>query len=139
MEQREQLIRRWFAMWLQGDAHDIDEIFAPDCIYTESWGPEYHGVCQIAHWFDEWNTRGRVLRWDIQRFFHSGSCTVVQWYFKNQMYSGAAEEFDGLSLVRWTNAGQIAALKEYGCNIRTYDPYAHGPAPCFRPEAPRWF
>jgi hypothetical protein len=55
------------------------------------------------------------------------------------MYSGAAEEFDGLSLVCWTNTDKIAALKEYGCNIRTYDPYTHGPAPCFRPEAPRWF
>ena len=61
MEQRERIIRQWFDMWLQARDSGILDIFAAGCVYTESWGPEYHGAAQVKHWFDEWNTRGRVL------------------------------------------------------------------------------
>ena len=139
MKHREQLIQHWFAMWLTGSSHGIEDIFAEDCIYTESWGPEYHGITQIQHWFTEWNTRGCVLQWDIQRFFHSDEHTIVQWYFKNQMHNGNTEAFDGLSLIRWTADDKIASLKEFGCNTNTYDPYADGPTPRFRPQDHLWF
>ena len=72
MNEREQTVRLWFDMWLQAEDRGITSIFAPDCIYTESWGPEYHSAAQVKHWFEEWNTRGRVLVWDILRFFHTG-------------------------------------------------------------------
>ena len=49
------------------------------------------------------------------------------------------EEFDGISLVRWTADDKIASLKEFGCNIHTYDPYADGPVPRFRDENAGWF
>ena len=65
--------------------------------------------------------------------------TVVEWYFKNAMNDGRVEEFDGLSLVRWNSAGQIARLQEFGCNLDRYDPYAHGPEPQFRDERAAWF
>ena len=117
----------------------ILELFVPDAVYVESWGPEYHGVDAIRHWFMEWNTRGRVLTWDIKQFFHKENQTVVEWYFKNAMNDGRVEEFDGLSLVRWNSAGQIARLQEFGCNLDRYDPYAHGPEPQFRDERAAWF
>ena len=139
MNEREQTVRLWFDMWLQAEDRGIMSIFAPDCIYTESWGPEYHGAAQVKHWFEEWNARGRVLVWDILRFFHTESHTAVEWRFKNQMLDGRAEEFDGFSLIRWTADGKIASPKEFGCNIHTYDPYADGPAPRFRQEGARWF
>ena len=56
MEQRERIIRQWFDMWLQARDSGILDIFAPGCVYTESWGPKYHGAAQVKHWFDEWNT-----------------------------------------------------------------------------------
>ena len=139
MEQRERIIRRWFDMWLEAKDRGIADIFAPDCVYTESWGPEYHGAAQVKHWFDEWNTRGRVLVWDIKQFFHQNDQTAVEWYFKNRMQDGRVEEFDGISLIRWTADGKIASLKEFGCNIHTYDPYADGPVPRFRDEKAGWF
>lgn len=64
---------------------------------------------------------------------------MVEWYFKNAMNDGRVEEFDGLSLVRWNSAGQIARLQEFGCNLDRYDPYAHGPEPQFRDERAAWF
>ena len=81
--------------------------------------------------------RDRV--WDIKQFFHQGDQTAVEWYFKNRMQDGRTEEFDGISLIRWTAGGKIASLKEFGCNIHTYDPYADGPIPRFRDEKISWF
>lgn len=139
MEQRERIIRRWFEMWLRAEDCGIRDIFAPDCVYTESWGPEYHGAAQVKHWFDEWNTRGKVLQWDIKQFFHQGCQTAVQWYFKNRLQNGQSEEFEGISLIVWNKRGQIISLTEYGCNIHRYDPYQNGPVPVFRQDKSRWF
>ena len=59
-QEREQKIRLWLDMWLRREDLGILELFAPDAVYLESWGPEYHGAAAIRHWFQEWNTRGRV-------------------------------------------------------------------------------
>lgn len=139
MEERERIIRLWFAMWLEQKDLGIDEIFAEDVVYTESWGPQYHGRGAVRHWFEEWNTRGRVLVWDIKQFFHKEGQTAAEWYFKNTMQDGSMEEFDGVSLVGWTPDGKIEFLQEFGCNCHTYDPYQSGPEPVFREEAARWF
>lgn len=70
MNEREKIIRLWFDMWLQKKDLGISEMFADNSVYIESWGPEYHGSEKIKLWFDEWNTRGTVLQWDIKQFFH---------------------------------------------------------------------
>ena len=138
-KQRESKIRQWFSMWL--DKHDtgIEQLFAPDAVYIESWGPEYHGSGKIKLWFDEWNTRGTVERWDIRRYFHKEEQTVVEWAFRCVMTDGTVQGFDGLSLIRWNEAGQICFLQEFGCNENRYDPYAQGDTPVFREEQALWF
>jgi len=138
MEQRESRIRLWFEMWLRKEDLGILDLFTPDAVYIESWGPEYHGAEKIRHWFNEWNTRGTVLRWDIRRFFHTADMTVVEWYFKNNMLDGRVEAFDGMSLVKWSG-GQIRYLQEFGCNENRYDPYRDGPAPRFQGGPAAWF
>ncbi len=85
MEKREKIISLWFNMWLQGKDTGILDIFSPDVLYIESWGPRYSGVEKVKHWFVEWNTRGTVLQWDIKQFFHKKDQTIVEWYFKNTM------------------------------------------------------
>ena len=139
MEQREAAICQWFDMWLTKRDTGIRDLFAPDAVYIESWGPEYHGADKIAWWFTEWNRRGTVERWDIRQFFHRGDQTVVEWAFRNEMHDGRAEEFDGLSLIRWDGAGRISSLREFGCNTRNYDPYRDGDPPRFREEPAVWF
>ena len=139
MEQREEKLQRWFQMWLQGKDLGIAEIFSDDCVYLESWGPEYRGREKIAHWFQEWNTRGKVTCWEICQFFHEGDQTVVEWSFRNEMKTGNVEEFHGLSLVRWDLDGRIAFLREFGSNIHNYDPYGQGDSPVFRGGPPVWF
>ena len=88
MKTRETIIRRWFDMWLQKKDLGIAEMFSDNATYIESWGPEYHGIKKIILWFEEWNTRGTVLQWDIKQFFHKDNQTIVEWYFKNKMLNG---------------------------------------------------
>ena len=139
MERREKSIRLWFQMWLEKKDLGIADLFDPGAVYVESWGPEYRGREKIRLWFEEWNTRGTVRRWDIRRFFHSGDRTAVEWYFENTVAGGRVEKFEGMSLIRWTGAGTIAFLQEFGCNVDRYDPYRDGPVPRFREEGARWF
>lgn len=139
MEHREEIIRTWFDMWLQQRDLGISDIFSADVLYIESWGPQYRGADQVKHWFEEWNTRGRVLQWDIRQYFHQGDQTAAVWYFKNTMRDGRVEAFDGVSLIRWTPGGQICYLQEFGCNEHRYDPYRDGPVPHFPEGQAMWF
>ena len=138
-KQRESKIRQWFSMWLRKQDTGIEELFAPDAVYIESWGPEYHGNWKIKLWFDEWNSRGTVERWDIQQYFYKEDQTVVEWAFRCAMTDGTIQSFDGLSLIRWNEADQICFLQEFGCNENRYDPYAQGDTPAFRKEQALWF
>ena len=138
-KQRESKIRQWFSMWLCKQDTGIEELFAPDAVYIESWGPEYRGNGKIKLWFEEWNGRGTVERWDIRQVFHKGDQTVVEWAFRCAMTDGTVQSFDVLSLIRWNEAGQICFLQEFGCNDDRYDSYAQGDTPVFRAEQPLWF
>lgn len=135
MDKKETTIRRWFDMWLQKTDSGITEIFSKDAVYVESWGPKYTGAEKIKHWFQEWNTRGKVLTWDIKQYFHKENQTIVEWYFESRMGEGKIDAFDGISLIEWTPEGKISFLKEFGCNTDNYDPYQNSPTPHFR-EAP---
>lgn len=139
MELREQIIRQWFSMWLEQRDTGMEAVFAPDAVYIESWGPEYHGTDKIRLWFEEWNRRGRVVVWDIKGVLHGADQTMVEWYFKSNMKDGTVDEFDGVSLLRWTEEGKIARLQEFGCNLNRYDPYEHGTIPQFQNNEIRWF
>ena len=139
MIEREEMIRLWFDMWIKQADLGIDDIFTDDVIYTESWGPKYENRKTVKHWFDEWNTRGRVLLWEIKQFFHQGDQTVVEWYFGNVMNDGTEESFDGMSLIRWAAGEQMCYLQEFGCNRNRYDPYEKEETPKFRDEKAKWF
>lgn len=139
LRKREKKIALWFDMWLKRTDLGISELFSDDAVYIESWGPEYTGVRSIQHWFEEWNTRGTVLQWEIRQFFHKENQTVVEWYFKNAMRDGREEAFDGMSLICWAEDEKIRFLKEFGCNEARYDPYQSGPKPRFQGEKAAWF
>ena len=139
MNKREEIIYLWFDMWIEQQDVGIDDIFTEDVIYTESWGPQYQNRRTVKHWFHEWNTRGKVVVWDIKQFFHKENQTIVEWYFKNQMDGGQAEAFDGISLIEWSSDNKIALLKEFGCNENRYDPYKDGNTPHFKDENAKWF
>ena len=139
MNEREKIVRQWFDMWITQQDTGIDDIFTENVIYIESWGPEYNGRKTVKHWFEEWNTRGKVVVWDMKQFFHKGNQTVVEWYLKNEMDGGITEEFDGISLIEWTEDNKIKYLKEFGCNRNNYNPYESGEQLVFWDEKIKWF
>ena len=138
-KKKEKIIRSWFDMWLHKEDINIQDLFEKNAVYIESWGPEYHGAEKIKHWFYEWNTRGDVLKWDIQKFFHSKNQTIVFWFFEYEMKDGTKQSFDGISAITWGMNKKIAKLQEYGCNTKRYDPYADGENPVFKDEKSLWF
>ena len=48
MDEREKMIRLWFSMWLEKKDLGIDDIFAENVIYTESWGPPMEKIPKTA-------------------------------------------------------------------------------------------
>lgn len=126
-------------MWLTKQDLGIDDFFAKDVVYTESWSPRYCNRQTVKYWFNEWNTRSKVIVWDIKQFFHKDNQTIVEWYFKNQMKDGTIEEFDGISLIVRTTHNKIKSLKEFGCNLKNYNPYKYSDVPEFRNEKANWF
>jgi len=123
MERREQVIRLWFDMWLENEDKGIKDLFAPDCLYIESWGPKYMGAEAVKRWFSDWNEHGRVLVWDIKQYIHSGRQTLVEWYFKCTMDKSGTDAFDGVSIIEWDERCRMKYLKEFGCKLPNYEPY----------------
>ena len=78
MNEREKIIQLWFEMWLTKQDLGIDNIFTEDVIYTESWSPQYNNRQIVKHWFQEWNTRGKVVAWGrgSRRFSSLGDLPV---------------------------------------------------------------
>ena len=74
-----------FPMWLEGKAGDLTALFTPDVQYIESWGPEYRGVSQVRHWFQEWTPAGGSWSGNF-----GASCTT-----------GTALWRSGTSKIRW--------------------------------------
>ena len=44
----EEIIRRYFQSWLNVDIETVKETFSDNAIYSECYGPEYHGLFQIV-------------------------------------------------------------------------------------------
>ena len=122
MSQREQMIRNYFQSWLQKNSTILKNTFTQNTIYSECYGPEYHGLEIIEQWFHDWNKQGTVLVWDIKQFIHQGDLTVVEWFFKYE-HNGHSGEFNGLSLIEFNSDNYIVRLKEFQSKLPHYSPY----------------
>jgi hypothetical protein len=122
MDKREILINKYFQMWINKDVNVIDEIFDLEIVYTECFGPEYHGINQIKKWFIDWNKKGTVLEWKIKQFIHQNSITVVEWFFECN-YNLIKSSFDGVSIIKFNNSNKIIIVKEFQSKAEHNFPY----------------
>lgn len=122
MSGREEIIKKYFGAWINNNSLVLKDIFDRNIIYSECYGPEYHGINTIETWFEDWNKRGEVLIWDIKQFVHQGNISVVEWYFKCK-YDGEIGEFDGVSLIEFNDDNYIVTLKEFQSKVPHYSPY----------------
>ena len=112
MKNREDKIKQYFNMWLTKNGENLRELFADNIVYTECYGPEYHGILNIIDWFQAWNKYGTVLRWDIKQMLHQGNLVAVEWYFECE-YEGNIDGFDGVSIIQFNKNEKIEVIKEF--------------------------
>ena len=116
------VVKAYFAAWVSKDASVLSEVFSDDVIYTECYGPEYHGFSQIQRWFSDWNLRGTVIQWDIKNTVEQGHTLCVEWYFCCE-YDGVTDGFDGVSWIEFDESGKIKALREFQSKTEHCFPY----------------
>lgn len=59
--QKEVIVKSYFQAWLDKNIEPLGNIFSDDIVYTECFGPEYHGLPQGLKWFSDWNKNGTVF------------------------------------------------------------------------------
>ncbi len=123
MNAMEQNIKNYFASWLAKDASVLSQVFAEDAVYYESYGPAYQGLGEIRRWFDDWNRRGTVLKWDIYETIQQGDALICKWYFECDC-EGTVGGFDGVSWVLYDYEGKIRELREYAAKLPYVFPYS---------------
>lgn len=139
MDRREESIRRWFDMWLQKKDTGIESCF-PRTRYTSKVGGRSIGALRRSATGLRSGTRAAAF-WPgtFAAFSIKKTRPWPNGISATPMDDGRMEEFDGMTLVRWSEMGQICFLQEFGCNLNRYDPYAGGDAPHFAGGAPKWF
>lgn len=122
---REQIIKKYFASWIEKKSIFLPDIFAKECLYIESHGTAYEGLMQIKTWFEDWITKGEVLQFEAREFFHKENSLIVEWHFEHRFHDPANKynyknipfEFDGVSLVKFNKENKIEYLREYKSDI----------------------
>lgn len=125
MKKREDTVRRYFQAWLDKNMEPLESIFSEKVVYSECYGPEYHGLSQILKWFTDWNQNGTVLKWEIKKFIHQDSFTAAEWYFECD-YHNMIDGFDGVSVIEFDENGKIISLKEFQSKAEHIYPYDVG-------------
>ena len=115
-------IEKYFQAWIDVDLDTVKKVFSDDVIYTECYGPEYHGLSQIVRWFTDWNQKGRVLEWTIKRMVEQDKTIVVEWYFSCD-YEGNVDGFDGVTIADFNDTGKIFRLREFQSKPEHNYPY----------------
>ena len=122
MNIQEQRIKQYFHSWIKKDIDSFKDCFSTDIVYSECYGPKYHGIKQIEQWFIDWNKRGSVLDWQIRQFIHQGEIIVVEWFFQCN-YEGEISGFDGVSIIHFDNNYKMLRVKEFQSKAEHYTPY----------------
>lgn len=137
--EREKLISYWIKSWKEKNIEGFKEVFSSDIHYIRSWGPEYHGLLELRYWFTERNERRTILEWNIDRFFHAESETVIHWVLKDKLKNDGIKTIEGVSLIKWNNDNRIAYLQDFICNIHRSDPYRSSESPDYTDQQLKWF
>ncbi|MDU1909917.1 nuclear transport factor 2 family protein [Fusobacterium sp.] len=120
--QKEIAISSYFNMWIERDFLLLSKLFASNIYYSECYGPEYHGLAEIYLWINAMLQKQVVLEWRIKRFIHSESTIVVEWFFKEEQ-NNFQHEFDGVSIIEFSNDSKIISIKEFKSKSEHITPY----------------
>lgn len=122
MTDYKKIIYEYFLSWIQNTPEVLDTYFADNVLYSESYGPEYQNKAQVKKWFEDWHTKGKVVRWDIYGIHSDNSVYTVEWYFECE-YLEIISRFNGVSLIEFNKHGKIAIVKEFESKAEHTYPY----------------
>lgn len=116
---KDKLIQDWFKAWFDAEWDSFEDIFEKDVFYSESWGPEYHGITEVKKWFNDWHKDLELNTWEIKNIVHNEDVSFVVWYF-NCKDSNEVFEFNGISMIEWGEKDKIKSLQEYVSSLPDY-------------------
>jgi len=122
MENKQYIIKHYFESWINKDISIIEKYFSKNIKYIECYGPEYNGIKQIRQWFNDWNNKNSVLRWDIKRYIECNNIIVVEWFFECE-YEENVSGFDGVSIIEFEKNDKIILIKEFQSKAEHTFPY----------------
>jgi hypothetical protein len=122
MLDRKEMIKEYFNSWVENDASILTDLFDAEVIYSECYGPEYHGIGQILIWFEDWHKKGRVMDWNIKQFIIESDTIAVEWYFQCE-YESNIDGFDGVSIITFSDENKITSIKEFQSKAQHDYPY----------------
>ena len=106
-----EVIKKYFQSWINRDIEIVKQTFSENALYSECYGPEYHGLPQIL-----------VLEWTIKRILEQNQTLIVEWYFKYN-YDGSTDGFDGVTIADFDDEMKIVKLSEFQSKAEHYYPY----------------
>ncbi|MCP1184613.1 nuclear transport factor 2 family protein [Paenibacillus sp. 1781tsa1] len=117
---KEEIIKKYFFMWVTRDFTFLDTYFSDDIIYRECYGAMYVGIEEVHLWIKKMLLKQVVLEWKIKNIHQvNENLFFVEWYFKakeKQLYS-----FDGISMIRF-DGDKIRLIEEYEAKHETFRP-----------------
>lgn len=119
---KSEVVRQYFGSWISKDRRIVDMHFADAVTYIESYGPIYEGLAQVQQWFDDWNSKGSVLEWRIDKMSALENSCFVEWFFRCD-YEGSIGYFDGVSIIEFDGDNKIVLIKEYQSKHEHHFPY----------------
>lgn len=117
-----EILKNYFTAWINKDIETVRQTFSENAVYSECYGPEYHGLSQIEKWFEDWNQRGQVLEWTIKRILQQNQTVIAEWYFKCS-YDGNVDGFDGVTIADFDGDMKISKLCEFQSKAEHVYPY----------------
>lgn len=117
-----ELVEKYINAWFDINVDVIDELFANEATYSESYGPEYVGKHQIMRWYSDWNKVGRVLVWEIRHYIENGNAAIFEWYFEC-CYNNEVSSFDGMSVIEFNKNNKIIKVREFSSKHEHTYPY----------------
>lgn len=118
------MIRKYFKAWIDKDIDTVKEVFSGDVVYSECYGPEYLGIEQVLRWFEDWNAKGSVLKWDIKQITVVNKTAFAEWYFECD-YEGNIGGFDGVTIAKFNESMKIYDLREFQSKAEHFRPYGN--------------
>ncbi len=115
-------IRKYYDLWIAGSRDGMEELLAQNIVYTESYGPQHHGLSEVIKWFDDWTQKAKVLCWDITNCIEQENICVVEWLFRFEM-DEEERVMDGVSIAEFDQNGRIISMREFQSTHEHYYPY----------------